>query len=54
MDLLQKLETRVSEFWQQAQKAKDPIKREQLLKLHREFYEKYRRQKTWLKAIEEQ
>lgn len=54
MDLLQKLEARASEFWQQAQQTRDPNKKQQLLKLHREFYQKYKKQKQWLAAIGEQ
>lgn len=50
MDLLKKLETKANEYWRMANAAKG-LQREQLLKLHREAYRKFKAQRNWLAAM---
>lgn len=54
MEQLRQLENKTKDLWRRASQEKDAFKKELLLKQHREFYEKYKKQRMWLNAIEEQ
>ena len=52
MDLLQKLEQMVKEQWRKVNLAKDAEQKQKLMQVYRQLFEQYKKQKTWVSALD--